>query len=253
VMGEVLNAAHLLRDQLGQLDDDTRELLIGLVEHAAERWEGPDAGMWEARDRQRHYVTSKVLCWVALDRGIRLADRLDAEDRVARWRRVRDEIHGAVLSEGWSEEAGAYAGAFGSDQLDASVLLLPIVGFVPATDERMRATIDRIDEELGTGGTVRRWRGEPGGFLLTAFWLVECLALAGEADRAEAWFDRAVGHANDLGLLSEEVDPASGAMTGNFPQAFSHVGLVNAAWRLTRTGPTSVDAAGSTEPKEPAC
>lgn len=233
VMGEVLNATHLLRDELGAFDEPTRRLLLELVEHAAERWQQPDAGMWEARDRQRHYVTSKVLCWVALDRAIRLADRLDADDRVGRWRRVREDIHDTVLAEGWSEQAGAYTGAFGSDRLDASVLVMPIVGFLPATDRRMRATIDRIEAELGTDGTVRRWDDDPGGFLLTAFWLVECLALAGESQRAEAWFDRAVAHANDLGLMSEEVDPTSGRLTGNFPQAFSHVGLVNAAWRLT--------------------
>jgi GH15 family glucan-1,4-alpha-glucosidase len=233
VMGEVLNAAHLLRDQL-QFDDHTRRLLLQLTEHAADRWRDADAGMWEARDRHRHYVTSKVLCWVALDRAIDLADRLDATDRVARWREIRDEIHATVLADGWNEQAGAYTGAFGSDQLDASVLLMPIVGFLPATDERMRATIDRIEGQLAVDGAVRRWRTDPGSFLLTAFWLVECLALAGDTERAEAWFDRTAAHANDLGLMSEEIDPATGAFTGNFPQAFSHVGLVNAAWRLTQ-------------------
>lgn len=234
VMGEVLNAAHLLRDQLEPFGEETRRLLVQLIEHAVDRWRDPDAGMWEARDRHRHYVTSKVLCWVALDRGICLADRLDAHDRLGRWREVRDEIHATILAEGWSEQAGAYTGAFGSDQLDASVLLLPIVGFLPATDERMRATIDRIEDELGVDGAVRRWSTDPGAFLLTAFWLVECLALAGELERAEEWFERAAAHANDLDLMSEEVDPTTGAFTGNFPQAFSHIGLVNAAWRLTQ-------------------
>lgn len=234
VMGEILNAAHLLRDQLRPFEDDTRRMLVALADHAAARWEEPDAGMWEARDRHRPYVTSKVLCWVALDRAIRLVDDLDAGDHVDHWREVRERIHATVLEEAWSEETGAFAGAFGSDRLDASVLLMPIVGFLPADDARMRATIDRIEEELSEDWTVRRWRDEPGGFLLTAFWLVECLALAGDVDRAEAWFERTVDHANDLGLMSEEVEPGTGRLTGNFPQAFSHVGLVNAAWRLTR-------------------
>lgn len=234
VMGEILNAAHLLRDQLQPLDDDTRVMLVNLADQAAARWDQPDAGMWEARDRHRHYLTSKVLCWVALDRAIRLSEMLDAGDRVQRWTDTRDEIHRAVLEQGWSDDVDAYTGAFGSNQLDASVLLMPIVGFLDARDARMRATIDRIEQILAEGGALRRWKSEPGGFLLTAFWLVECLALAGDLDRAETWFDRAASHANDLGLFSEEIEPGTGRLTGNFPQAFSHVGLINAAWRLTR-------------------
>lgn len=235
VMGEILNAAYLVRDQLDPIDPDTRTLLITLTDHAAERWEQSDAGMWEARDRRRQYVTSKVLCWVAVDRALRLRDLLDPDDdRIERWTRARDDIHRTILERGWSDNTRAYTGAFGSDRLDASVLLMPIVGFLDATEPRMRATIDRIEGTLAEGGAVRRWKGEPASFLLTAFWLVECLALAGDLDRAEDWFHRAAGHANDLGLMSEEIDPDSGRLTGNFPQAFSHVGLINAAWRLTR-------------------
>ncbi|MBW3665332.1 MAG: glycoside hydrolase family 15 protein [Actinobacteria bacterium] len=234
VMGEILNAAHLLRDQLQPLDEDTRAMLVNLADQAAARWNQPDAGMWEARDRHRHYLTSKVLCWVALDRAVRLSELLDAADRVQRWTDTRDEIHRTVRERGWSEHVGAYTGAFGSNHLDASVLLMPIVGFLDATDPRMRATIDRIERTLADGGALRRWKGEPGGFLLTAFWLVECLALAGDLDQAETWFDRAASHANNLGLFSEEIEPDTGRLTGNFPQAFSHVGLINAAWRLTR-------------------
>ncbi|MEJ7749707.1 MAG: glycoside hydrolase family 15 protein, partial [Candidatus Limnocylindrales bacterium] len=117
--------------------------------------------------------------------------------------------------------------------LDASVLLLPIVGFLPATDDRMWATIEAVERELGEGDLVRRWPDDPSGFLICTYWLVECLALAGKVDRATEWFDRATGHANDLGLLAEEADPDTGELLGNFPQAFSHVGLINAAWRMT--------------------
>lgn len=233
VVGEVLDAAYLLRDSL-DLSERLGELLVVLADRAADGWAAPDAGMWEARDRQRHYVSSKVMCWVALDRAIRLADRLDADAHVDRWVTARDEVRATVLEHSWSATAGAYAGSLASDDLDASVLLLPIVGFLPANDERMWATIKAVEQKLGDGGLVRRWRDDPAGFLICTFWLVECLALGGAADRAEAWFGAAVGHANDLGLLSEEADLSDGSLLGNFPQAFSHVGLINAAWRLTR-------------------
>lgn len=231
VMGEVLDAAHLFREQLGELDDRTRDLLVGFARRAAALWREPDAGMWEARDRERHYLSSKVLCWVALDRAVELAPMLGEDP--GPWARTRDEIRETVLEEGWSERAGAYSGAFGSDELDASVLILPLVGFLPATDERMAATIERVERELGAGGLIRRWESDIGGFFLTTYWFIECLALAGEIERAERWFERVTGLGNDLGLLAEMVDPATEKLLGNFPQAFSHIGLVNAAWRLS--------------------
>ncbi len=239
VLGEVLDAALLLRDQLGELGPSTRQLLVALADRAATSWQEPDSGMWEARDDQRHYISSKVMCWVALDRACQLADRLGDEADAPRWARVRDDVRGAILDRAWSQQAGAFAGAFGSDDLDASVLLLPLVGFLPATDPRMRATIDAVERRLGTGGLVRRWPDDRSGFLICTYWLVECLALAGEQDRAEQWFRRATSSGNDLGLLAEEVEPDTGELLGNFPQAFSHVGLINAAWRL---GQTAFDA-----------
>lgn len=233
VLGEVLDAAHQLRDQLGALGGPVRQLLIGLADRAAANWQQPDAGMWEARDARRHYVSSKVMCWVALDRAISLADVLGADDDARnRWGAVRDEIRSGVLRDAWSEESHAYAGAFGSDELDASVLLLPIVGFLPADDPRMWATIEAIERRLGDTGLVRRWQSDGMTFLLCTFWLAECLAMGGELARARMWFDRATSCANDLGLLSEGTDLAGGTATGNYPQAFSHVGLINAAWRL---------------------
>jgi len=232
VLGEVLDAALLLQDQLGDLDPATQQLLVALASHAASSWEQPDAGMWESRDEPRHYTSSKVMCWVALDRAVRLAPRLGAGVDLDRWATARDAVREAVLDGAWSEQAGAYAGAFGSSHLDASVLLLPLVGFLPADDLRMLATVEAIERELGGGGLVRRWPTDPSGFLICTYWLVECLAMAGEQDRARTWFDGATAHANDLGLLAEEADPATGELLGNFPQAFSHVGLINAAWRL---------------------
>jgi len=175
-----------------------------------------------------------VFCWVALDRAVSLAPRLGDRADPGRWAAIRDEIRAAVLREGWHHRTGAYTGAFGSPDLDASVLLLPLVGFLPATDPRMRATIRAVERELGTdGGLVRRWASDPAGFLPCSFWLVECLAMAGERGRAEALFARLLGHANDVGLFSEQIDPRTGAQLGNTPQALSHIGLVSAAWRLT--------------------
>ncbi len=233
VLGEVLDAACLLKDQLGDLDEEMQSFLTGLADRAAECWQQPDAGMWEARDQQRQYLSSKVMCWVALDRALKLADCLGSEADPQRWSSTREDIREAVLEQGWSHKIGAYAGAFGSDELDASVLLLPLVGFLPAGDERMRATIDVVESELGGPGLIRRWPGEESGFVICTYWLVECLALAGELERARKWFDRATSFANDLGLLAEEGDLHSHELLGNYPQAFSHVGLINAAWRLT--------------------
>ncbi len=238
VLGEVLDAAEQLREQLGDLDEPTRALLIALADRAAATWREPDAGMWEARDQLRQYVSSKVMCWVALDRAIRLAPLLGDGVHLDRWAEARDRVRAGVLTKAWSEKALSYAGSFGSDDLDASVLLLPIVGFLPADDERMWATIEAIERELGDVGLVRRWPEDPMGFLICTYWLVECLALGGELARAEAWFDRATAFANDLGLLAEQADPDRKELLGNFPQAFSHVGLINAAWRLTETADT---------------
>jgi GH15 family glucan-1,4-alpha-glucosidase len=233
VLGEILFAAHLLRDQLRPLDAPTRDLLLALADQAARDWRQPDAGMWESRDEPRHYTSSKVMCWVALDRAIALADDLGDGARPEEWAHARQEIRDAVLEQAWSEPAGAYAGAFGSDDLDASVLMLPLVGFLAADDPRMLGTIEAIRDRLTDTGVVYRWAGDTAGFVICSFWLVECLALAGKVDEADDMFTDLLNHSNDLGLFAEEVDPASGAPLGNFPQAFSHVGLVNAAWRLT--------------------
>ena len=241
VLGEVLDAAQQLREQLGELEEPTRHLLVALADRAASTWREPDAGMWEARDASRQYLSSKVMCWVALDRAVRLAPLLGDDPPVQRWEEARDRVRTAVLTKGWSEQAGAYTGAFGSDELDASVLILPLVRFLPADDERMWATIEAVERELGDVGLVRRWPNDPMGFLICTYWLVECLAMRGELARAEAWFTRAGSYANDLGLMSEQADPDRRKLLGNFPQAFSHVGLINAAWRLTETAAKHVD------------
>jgi alpha,alpha-trehalase len=201
--------------------------------------------MWEMRGEPQHHLSSKVMCWVALDRAIRLAPKLGEHARVEAWTSERDRIREAILRRGWSERRGGYAQAFESDELDAAALLMPLVGFLPATDPRMHATIDAIAEELTEGGLVLRYRnaegvnadglrGEEGTFVLCSFWLVSCLALAGETERAQALFDQLTGYASDLGLLGEEVDTSTGEQLGNYPQAFSHIGLIVAASHLDR-------------------
>ncbi len=235
VPGEVVAAVWRLHHLLGDhFDEELVEMVTGLTEEVANTWHLPDRGMWETRDTDRHYLSSKVLCWVAMDKAVALAPRLGERADPRRWAAIRDEIRATVLREGWNDRVGAYTGSFGASELDASALFLPVVGFLPATDPRMRATIDVVERELGTGGgLVRRWDTDPAGFLLCSFWLVECLVLAGERERAERLFEQAAGYANDLGLFSEQIDLHTGAQLGNTPQALSHIGLINAAWRLT--------------------
>ena len=181
------------------------------------------------------------MCWVALDRAIALAPLLGAENRTKAWTAVRDQIRTAILERGWNDQAGAFTQAFGSEDLDASSLMLAITGFLPGDDPRMKATVDAIADRLtDQRGLVYRYlahdglAGGEGTFLLCTFWLAHAQALAGELDQATATFERAVAAINDVGLLAEEVDPGSGEMIGNFPQAFSHIGLVNAAWAITQ-------------------
>jgi GH15 family glucan-1,4-alpha-glucosidase len=241
VYGELLGAARRLRDQLGGLDEVTRHFLVEVADAAATRWQQQDQGIWEVRGDPKDFLYSKLMCWVALDSAINLADVLNAHNRIDTWAAIREQIRDAILMYGWSEKAGAFTQAFGSDDLDASALMMPIVGFLPATDPRMRSTIDAIAERLtDEHGLVYRYRasdglaGEEGTFLLCTFWLAQAQAMAGEVKQARATFEHAIAYANDVGLLAEEVDPASNELLGNFPQAFSHIGLVNAAWAISQ-------------------
>jgi GH15 family glucan-1,4-alpha-glucosidase len=242
VYGELLDAAHQLADYLIDVDDDVRGFLVVLADSAARRWREPDHGIWEVRGEPRHFLYSKVMCWVALDRAIKLAGRLRATDRVGDWKAARDEIWQTVVRDGWNPSARAFTQYFGSAALDASNLMMTIVGFLPADDPRMLATIEGVADRLtDEHGLVYRYRtedgvdglaGAEGSFLLCTFWLAQALAMTGQLDRARAVCARAAAYVNDVGLFAEEVDPATGELLGNFPQAFSHIGLVNAAWAI---------------------
>ncbi|MFI7210165.1 glycoside hydrolase family 15 protein [Micromonospora maritima] len=233
VLGEVLDAAWLMRHYLDPMSPEVRLLLHTLADQAVRDWHRPDAGMWEARDAQRHYVSSKVQCWTALDRAVRFGPRIGEAADVARWAAARDEVRAVVLDRGWNERVGAFTGAFDSDDLDASVLIMPLVGFLPADDPRMRATMDVVEHRLSRDGLLRRWDDDPAGFVICSFWLAACRAEAGEIDRARQMFEQLAARANDLGLYAEQIDQATGEQVGNFPQAFSHIGLIIAAGRIT--------------------
>jgi GH15 family glucan-1,4-alpha-glucosidase len=245
VYGELLDAAHELACDPGQdrFDPLTRAFLRGAADTAARRWREPDQGIWETRGPSRHFLHSKLMCWVALDRAIALAPILDAADRIADWKRTRAQIRAAILTQGWNQQAGAFTQAFADPNLDASALTLPMVGFLPGDDPRIRSTVEAIATRLtDPRGLVHRYRtadGLPGGegtFLLCTFWLAHALALAGEDASAKQAFQTAASYANDVGLLAEEVDSITGEPIGNFPQAFSHIGLINAARAIRDTG-----------------
>jgi GH15 family glucan-1,4-alpha-glucosidase len=215
------------------------------VAHVEAVWRQPDEGIWEVRGGRRPFTHSKVMAWVALDRAVQAVRRFGLAGPAERWARVRDEIHADVCRQGWSERRGSFVQAYGSEELDASLLLLPIVGFLPPGDPRVRGTVEAIERELLEGGLVRRYRtrrdldglteGE-GAFLPCSFWLADCYHLLGRGEEARALFERLLALRNDVGLLSEEVEPRSRRLVGNFPQAFSHVALVNTARNLSAAG-----------------
>ena len=246
IYGEVLLSADLLQRSGTPIDDDLWEVLQRLATLAMQRWREPDAGIWEVRGGPFHFVESKAMCWAALDRAAALADRTGrASAESASWRREAMAIREDVLRRGWSETRQAFVQHYDTDALDASNLLLPLLGFVDARDPRMVSTVRRIREELGRGPFVQRYRpeetddgvgGDEGAFLLCSFWLIRVLARMGEIDEARALFEEILGYANDLSLFAEMVNPDDGSALGNFPQAFTHVGLIMTAQELSDAG-----------------
>jgi GH15 family glucan-1,4-alpha-glucosidase len=200
------------------------------VNRAAKNWRRPDSGIWEERGDDEHHLVSKLMCWVALDRGVRLADRLGERADPRRWSVEREAIRRVILEDGFNVGVGAFTGVLGTDRLDAGVLLIGRAGLLDHDDPRLTATIDTIEDRLVDHDLVHRWEDhEEGAFLPASFWLAECHARAGRRERAEEVFARACAQVNDVGLLAEEADSATGEALGNVPQALSHVALVNAA------------------------
>jgi GH15 family glucan-1,4-alpha-glucosidase len=241
VYGEVLRAAALHYRRGHASPNEAWPILRGLVDQAADHWQDSGRGIWEVRGDPQPFTYGKLMCWSALDAGIKLARDHGLSAAVDDWRRARDAVREAILKCAYSEELGAFTQAFGSQNLDASALIIPRIGFLPPTDPRVRSTVDRIYENLTRDGLVYRYRtpdglqGGEGTFTLCTFWLADALALSGEMDRAHAVFTRASRTANDVGLLAEEIDPTSGAQLGNFPQGFSHLALIGAAVDLSKS------------------
>ena len=242
VYGELIDAFHQARMTELKLDDESWGLECAVLEHLAEVWDKPDHGIWERRGEGRHYVFSKVMSWVAFDRGIKSAERFGFKAPLEAWRRLRDTIHREVCEKGFDASLNAFVESYGSQLLDASILLLPAVGFLPASDPRVRGTLAAIEQTMMRDGFVLRHdpreisdETQPieGAFLACSLWLADAYVLAGEIDKAQALFDRVVGVANDLGLLAEEFDSGEGRQTGNFPQALTHIALINTAHNLS--------------------
>jgi len=250
IYGEVMDAGHIGREVAGQLDPARWEREKAVLEFLESAWREPDDGIWEVRGPSRHFTHSKVMAWVAFDRAVQAVERWGADGSVDRWRKIRGEIHDEVCREAYDSEHGTFTQYYGSTELDASVLQIPMVGFLPPSDERVRSTVDAIQRELVHGGFVYRYsaesrgevdglKGGEGAFLPCSFWLVNNLAMIGRAKEAEELLERLLSTSNDLGLYSEEYDPERKRLVGNFPQAFTHLALVRTAANLSdRSGPS---------------
>jgi GH15 family glucan-1,4-alpha-glucosidase len=253
IYGEVLDAAYQTLCYGVTPSDDGWAMLRHMLDWLEDGWRQEDAGIWEVRGPRRHFTHSKVMAWVAFDRGVRICQEFGRTGPVERWKTLRDEIREQVLERAWSDTKQAFTQSYGSDTLDASVLQMPLFGFIAATDPRFISTVAAIRRELSVDGFLLRYRSEDGAdglppgegvFLACSFWLVEVLAMQGKPDEARELFSRLLGLRNDVGLLSEEYDPAARRMLGNFPQAFTHLALVEAAVTLAGGGPMRVPAPG---------
>jgi GH15 family glucan-1,4-alpha-glucosidase len=243
VYGELIDCMHLARKGGIEPEEAAWAVERAILKHVESCWREPDEGIWEVRGPRQHFTHSKVMAWVAFDRAVKAVRRFHNEGPLERWRALRAEIHDEICRAAYDPERKTFVQAYGSKQLDASLLMMPLVGFLPATDERMRGTVAALERELLHDGFVRRYSthevedGLPPGegtFLPCSFWLADNYVLQGRRDEARTLFERLLGLANDVGLLAEEYDPTAGRQLGNFPQAFTHVGLLNTAMNLSK-------------------
>jgi GH15 family glucan-1,4-alpha-glucosidase len=239
IYGETMNALHVAHRHGIEPNATERTLQCALIDHLESTWEQPDRGIWESREEPKQYTYSKVMAWVAMDRAVKETEQFGLEGPVDRWRRLRDKIHDTVCREGYDDERGAFVQFFGSTKLDASLLLIPIVGFLPPDDPRVRSTVQAIERELMVGdGLLHRHESHDapsqGVFIACSFWLADNYALMGRQADAERLFERLLQLCNDIGLLSEEYHPKKRRLLGNFPQALSHLSLVNSAHIIER-------------------
>jgi GH15 family glucan-1,4-alpha-glucosidase len=242
VFGEMMDALYQGRRVGLPRSEPAWALELALLDHLQSIWREPDSGIWEMRGPRRHFTYSKMMAWLAFDRAIKSADEFGMQGPVDDWRRLRAQIHDDVCRNGFDTQLGSFVQAYGTKQLDASLLLIPAIGFLAPDDERVRGTVAAIERDLLIDGFVRRYQttaandGLPPGegvFLACSFWLADAYYLLGRKQEAERLFERLLELRNDLGLLSEEYDPTEKRLVGNFPQAFSHISLVNTAHNLT--------------------
>jgi GH15 family glucan-1,4-alpha-glucosidase len=247
VWGAVLDSVYLHARSRDQLPESLWPVLKRQVECAAEHWEEPDRGIWEVRGEPRHFTSSKLMCWVALDRGARLARMHDEPQYAEKWQALADQIHADICHSG-ADDRGVFVQRYGADSLDASLLLMPLMRFLPPDDPRIRATVLAIADELTVDGLVLRYRveetddglsGEEGSFTICSFWLVSALIEIGELERGRKLCERLLAYASPLELYAEEIDPRSGRHLGNFPQAFTHLALINAVMHVIRAEATA--------------
>src|SRR6204780_1580742 len=245
IYGEGMAGFYNALRRMGKEGELSFGMLRAMVEHLETIWQEPDEGIWETRGGRQHFTYSKLMAWVAFDRAIKAAGMLHANAPVERWQKVRTKIHDEICSRGYSEKLGSFVQSYGSEHLDASLLLMPMVGFLPPTDPRVSGTLKAIEQQLMSGGLVLRYNtvessdGLPPGegvFLACSFWMVRALQLQGRDADARKLFERVLSLANDVGLLAEEYDPVARRLVGNFPQALSHISLVIAAFRLASPG-----------------
>lgn len=240
IYGELLDALYQARKRGLTADDDDWTVQIELLKHLEEVWREKDKGIWEVRGESKHFVYSKVMAWVAFDRAIKTVEEFGLQGPVERWRTLRAKIHDEVCARGWNEKIGAFTQSYDSQKLDASILLVPLTGFLAPDDDRIRRTVEAVEKHLMKDGFIRRYvtdrddglEGGEGAFIACSFWFVDNLVLIGRKDDARAMFERLIGIATDLGFLSEEYDVKARRLVGNFPQAFSHIALINSAFNL---------------------
>ena len=258
VYGEVIDALYAARRFGLDAQDEAWRVQKALLQHLERHWQEPDEGIWEVRGGRRHFVHSKVMAWAAFDRGVKMVENYEQSGPVDRWRMVRDRIHADVCAKGFDQKRGTFVQSYGSGELDAALLMIPLVGFLPPEDPRVVATVEAIQRELTVDGLVMRYKTEAetdglptgeGAFLACSFWLVDALALMGRRDEAETLFEHLLSLRNDVGLLAEEYESKAGRQLGNFPQAFSHIGLINSAHALSpRREGSPADRQGDGEP-----
>jgi GH15 family glucan-1,4-alpha-glucosidase len=261
VYGEITDVLYNARERGLEMDDDAWRIQLELLKFLEKEWDAKESGLWEQRGPERHFTFSRIMSWVAFDRAVKTVERFGLSGPVTRWKRFRRIIHEDVCRHGYDRKRKAFVQYYGGKPLDASLLLIPLVGFLPVTDPRVSGTVDAIQRELMKDGFVYRYSTEDspdglpmgeGAFLVCSFWLADNLVLMGRKDEARELFERVLSIRNDVGLLSEEYDPVGKRMLGNFPQAFSHVGMINTARNLSRAvGPAQMRSEQKTSLERP--